>query len=82
MVKSTFSHAQKQFRELLIAARRRVKLRQVDLAARLSRPQSYVSKIESGERRVDLVEFLEISRALGIDPVKFVAKLARSIDVR
>lgn len=39
---------------------------QQELGARLGRPQSYVSKIETGERRVDLVEMLDICRALGI----------------
>lgn len=39
---------------------------QQELATRLGRPQSYVSKIETGGRRVDLVEVLDICRALGI----------------
>jgi ribosome-binding protein aMBF1 (putative translation factor) len=39
---------------------------QGELGARLGRPQSYVSKIETGERRVDLIETLDICRALGI----------------
>jgi transcriptional regulator with XRE-family HTH domain len=39
---------------------------QRDLAARLGRPQSYISKIETGDRRVDLVEILDICRALGV----------------
>jgi transcriptional regulator with XRE-family HTH domain len=36
------------------------------LAARLGRPQSYISKIETGDRRVDLVEILDICRSLGV----------------
>jgi transcriptional regulator with XRE-family HTH domain len=41
---------------------------QVDLAARLKRPQPFISYIESGERRVDLIEFYAIAKALGVDP--------------
>jgi transcriptional regulator with XRE-family HTH domain len=39
---------------------------QQELAARLGRPQSYISKIETGDRRVDLVEILDICRSLGV----------------
>lgn len=48
-------------------------LRQVDLAMRLDRPQSFVAKYESGERRLDFVEFIEIAEALGFDPVEFLS---------
>jgi transcriptional regulator with XRE-family HTH domain len=51
--------------ELLVQARSDAGLSQVDLAARLNRPQSYVSKYESGERRLDLIEFIEVAEAIG-----------------
>ena len=51
--------------ELLVKARSEAGLSQVDLAARLERPQSYVSKYESGERRLDVVEFIEVAEAIG-----------------
>jgi transcriptional regulator with XRE-family HTH domain len=41
---------------------------QRDLAARLGKPQSFVSKTESRERRLDLIEFIAMARALGIEP--------------
>lgn len=41
-------------------------LGQRELAARLGRPQSFISKIETGDRRLDLVEVLDICRALGV----------------
>lgn len=40
-------------------------LRQVDLAGQLGRPQSFVSKYETGERRLDLIELRDICRVLG-----------------
>lgn len=51
----------------LAAARRRCGLTQVELADRLGKRQQYVSKFESYERRLDIVEFVDISRALGLD---------------
>ena len=51
--------------------------RQQDLARALERPQSFVSKIESGERRVDLVELREICLALGVDLVALVERFDR-----
>ncbi len=52
---------------------------QTALSNRLGRPQSFVSKYERGERRLDVVEFAEVARALGIDPLRFLAKLYREI---
>ena len=65
---------------LLRAARREAGMRQVDLADRLRRPQSYVSKYESGERRLDLLELRQICNALGISLEAFVRKLESAID--
>jgi transcriptional regulator with XRE-family HTH domain len=52
----------RHFLEKLRRARRDAGLTQVEVAARLHRPQSFVSKCESGERRVDLVELQEFAR--------------------
>ncbi|HET9378760.1 MAG TPA: helix-turn-helix transcriptional regulator [Chthoniobacterales bacterium] len=69
----------KRFRELLSEARKTEKLTQAELSERLGRPQSFVSKYERGERRLDVIEFAEIASALGIDPLRFLAKLYREI---
>lgn len=53
--------------EALAAARRSAGLAQSELATRLGRRQQFVSKYESGERRLDLVEFVDIARVLGSD---------------
>jgi transcriptional regulator with XRE-family HTH domain len=50
---------------------------QAQLAARLGRPQSFVSKFENGERRLDVIEFLDVARALRIDPVRVITDLSR-----
>lgn len=55
---------------LLVAAREKSGIRQQPLAAKLGKPQSFIAKYEGGERRIDLIEFVAISRALGADPLK------------
>lgn len=57
-------------------ARKDAGLTQVELANKLSRPQSFVSKVERGERRLDVVEFFEVSRAIGFDPFLFLRTLS------
>ena len=48
------------------------KLTQHGLATRLGKPQSYVSKAENRERRLDVIEFVTITRALGADPCAII----------
>jgi transcriptional regulator with XRE-family HTH domain len=63
----------------LAVARRKANLTQIELARRLGKPQSVVSAYEAGKRRVDVVEFLLIVRALGADPVDIFAEIMGSI---
>lgn len=58
------------FREL----RNEVGIRQVDLAMRLGRPQSFVSKYESGEKTLTFLEVKEVCQALGITLKEFVKR--------
>lgn len=78
MTRSAFSRKHAQFRNILVEARRQAGITQVTLAKRLSRPQSFVSKFERGERRLDVIEFMEIARALSLDPAAIIADLERS----
>lgn len=55
------------FRALLVSERKRKGLTQAEVAARLGRPQSYVSKYERGERRLDIIEVFDVANALGVD---------------
>ena len=74
MPKTIFSEGQERFLRLLRQAREDAGMTQVQLAKKLAVPQSFVSKIESGERRVDLVELQAVCKALGISLSKFVRK--------
>jgi transcriptional regulator with XRE-family HTH domain len=63
-------------------ARRRAGLSQNRLANRLDRCQSYISKIESGARLVEVREFMWIVRRIGEDPMPLLACLCRDDDFR
>ena len=76
MTKSVFTPAYRCFLDELIAARKSRRLTQVQLALLLKKPQSYISKYESGDRRLDFIEVLDILRALNIDPLDFMRHLA------
>jgi transcriptional regulator with XRE-family HTH domain len=65
--------------EILADARRKANLTQVELARLLGKPQSVVSGYEAGKRRVDLIEFLTIVRALRADPVEVFAEILRPL---
>lgn len=62
----------KLFREMLTEVRLAKGLLQSDVAERLGKNQSFVSKYERGERRLDFPEFLELAAALGIEVTEFV----------
>lgn len=51
----------------LVQARKDAHITQQDLAKKLGKHQSYVSKYEIGERRLDIAEFLEIAGIVGVD---------------
>jgi transcriptional regulator with XRE-family HTH domain len=66
--------------ELLISARKSAGLTQAEVATRLKRPQSFVAKYEGGERRLDVIEFIEVVRVVGGDPAEVFDRLVRSVE--
>jgi transcriptional regulator with XRE-family HTH domain len=78
VTKSVHTKNYARFLELLITSRKDAGVTQDEVAERLNRPQSFVSKYENGERRVDVIEFLEIAQAIGFDPVGFIRKILKS----
>lgn len=62
---------------LLKEARVNAGLSQVSMAGKLGKPQSYVSKYESGERKLDFVEVVEVCIALSLDPHQLMADYLR-----
>lgn len=74
MPKSLHSPGHRRLTRLLREVRTEAGLTQVELADRLGRTQSFVAKVEGGERRVDLIELDDICKALGIGLVEFVQR--------
>lgn len=69
--KSIYSAEYQRLCTLLRELRREAGLTQVQVAAELDVPQSFVSKYESGERRLDVIELRHVARALGV-PLRVV----------
>ena len=59
---------------ILRTARKRVGASQVELAERLGNTQTFVSKCERGERRIDVVELVELAEALGVSPLELLGE--------
>ena len=60
----------------LIERREAAGMTQAQLAERLGEYQSFVARLESGQRRVDVIEFIELGRILGFDPAGAISNLA------
>ena len=75
MPKSVFSKSYAGMLHLLVEARAEKGITQALLAGRLGKPQSFIAKIEGGERRIDVIEFFAIADALEIDALKLLTRL-------
>jgi transcriptional regulator with XRE-family HTH domain len=75
VTKSLHSLTYRKLTELLVQARRKSGLTQQEVADALKTHQSYVAKVEGGERRIDVVEFMELAKALGVVPSGLLKKL-------
>ena len=75
MLKSRFSEAYAALRETVAEERKKAGMKQEDVAAALGVAQSLISNIETGERRLDVVEFIAVVRALGADPTEVLKKI-------
>jgi transcriptional regulator with XRE-family HTH domain len=64
-----------RLRSELRKARKRASLKQVEVAAMLGKPQSYIAKIENGERRIDLIETIQLCKVVGLDPLQLMDML-------
>ena len=79
MLRWVNSPASKAVAKALIAARKERGLTQRDVAARTNLAPSIIAKIEMGERRVDVLEFVALARALGIDELELLAAIRSSL---
>ena len=61
----------------LVEKRKKAGLRQVDVGKRLGRYQSYITNIETGQRRIDVVELVELADAIGFDPREAIKRIMK-----
>jgi ribosome-binding protein aMBF1 (putative translation factor) len=75
--KTIHTERHKRFCELLKGRRKAAGLTQTVLAKRLGKPPSYVAKYEGGDRRLDVLEFLDVAAAIGFEPCALMRSLLR-----
>ncbi len=66
------------FLKLIFNARKNAGFTQNQLANKLKKNQSYISKYENGDRRLDVIEFMDVAHAININPVEIISDLERS----
>jgi len=79
VARSVHTEAYRTLCNMLVAARHKAGLTQEDLARKLDRPQSFVAKYEQQERRLDVVELVQISKILNTDPGLIVRAVSKRI---
>ncbi|MBZ0164548.1 MAG: helix-turn-helix transcriptional regulator [Notoacmeibacter sp.] len=65
---------------ILLEARQKAGLTQQEVANRLGKPQSYVAKVEGAERRIDVVEFIVLAKAIDADPGNLFHTVLATVD--
>lgn len=79
MARSLRTPGHRALMQVLIETRREAGITQQELADRLNRPQSYVAKVETGERRLDVVEFIEWAEGIGASPALLMDRVAKAV---
>lgn len=81
MAKTIRSSGHEALRGALIAARKSAGLSQAELASRLQCHQSLVARIESGQRRIDAVELIVLSRGIGVEAAELLRLTEQATDI-
>ena len=79
-MRSLHSKPYQAFIAEMVLARKEANVTQHELARRLKKPQSFVSKYERGERRLDVPEYILILSALELDPVRWLRRIIKAIE--
>lgn len=79
MTRSVFLHSYGVLTQCLVEARVAAGVTQIELAERLGRHQSFVSKVEGGDRRLDVIEFLQIAKALKVEPEPIIQSVVAAL---
>jgi Predicted transcription factor, homolog of eukaryotic MBF1 len=74
---SVYSEEYQRVISALKSARKDRGLTQAQLAEALGKPQSFIAKVENGERRLDVVEFVHLARLVGVDLYKIMEEISK-----
>ncbi|RKG35476.1 XRE family transcriptional regulator [Acinetobacter guerrae] len=74
-MKTIYRDRYQQMIDILIAERKRAKLTQIEVAQKLNKPQSYIAKIEGRDRKIDILEFIELCETLGIKASSLIKQI-------
>jgi transcriptional regulator with XRE-family HTH domain len=77
-VKTIHSKRHKRLIELVMAERKSAGIRQVQLAKKLKKSQTWIARLEGGERRLDVIELIDLAEAIGFDAPGIVAEVQQS----
>lgn len=75
MVKTIYQESYQAFIKQLVLARKASGLTQMQVAEKLSKPQSYIAKVEAADRKLDVMEFVELCQAINVDPTTLIKLL-------
>jgi transcriptional regulator with XRE-family HTH domain len=78
-VRSLHTKPYQAFIAVMVLARKEANVTQHELARRIKKPQSFISKYERLERRLDVPEFIFVARALGVDPSKLLRRVDKAL---
>jgi len=77
--KSVYTPTYRRFLHSLVQSREKAGVTQVELAKRIGWQQTDISKVERGERRLDVVEFLQFAKAMDLDAAEFIRQFQDSL---
>jgi transcriptional regulator with XRE-family HTH domain len=77
-MKTIHSKQHKRLIELVTAERKQADIRQVQLAKKLKRTQTWISRFENGEQRLDVIELIDLAEAIGFDAPALIAAVQQS----
>jgi transcriptional regulator with XRE-family HTH domain len=69
-VKTIYSACHKTLIKLIKAERQRAGIRQAALAKQMKKQQNWISRLEKGDRRIDVCQFLQLADLIGFDPIE------------
>ena len=82
MPKSQFTDAYASFLAVLVATRKEAGVSQVELGRRIGKEQTFISQVERGVRRLDVVEFYVFAKGIGADPTTLFAAVASKMPAK